>query len=111
MNPPLPSEDQQADAFLRTHLAMPPLPDDGFSQRVALVLPPRQPAFGHRRVALISAGTLLGGTIAAIKLFDSDAAGYGVPAPLADVGLFATFIAIALSLVLAFRPVARWLGD
>lgn len=71
LNPP-PPEDARLEAWLRTHGAAAPLPDDGFSARVLAALPPPAPAVApagllaarrraaHRRAWLCLVGAALG---------------------------------------------------
>jgi len=60
---PTPPDDTQLEAWLRTSTALPPLPDDGFMQRVLTALPPAQRA--TRRMWFCSGGAVVGIVIAA----------------------------------------------
>ncbi|MBI2518495.1 MAG: hypothetical protein HYV95_16570 [Opitutae bacterium] len=69
-----PPDDPALDAWLRANASLPPLPDDGFSQRVLTALPsaPRS----ARRLWLCAAGALAGTGVASFKLLQAG----GLPA-------------------------------
>ena len=61
-------DDAQLEAWYRTHLATPPLRDDGFSQRVLAALPtPIQRSTAQRRLFCLT-GALLGTVIAMVQM-------------------------------------------
>ena len=68
----LPPDEAQLDAWLRASTTQPPLPDDGFSQRVLSALPPPARPDSVRRLWFCVAGALIGGGVAALGAFGSD---------------------------------------
>ena len=67
----LPPDDAQLEAWLRTSTMQPPLPDDGFTQRVLTALPPPARRHSALRLWFCVAGALTGGGVAAFGVFGS----------------------------------------
>jgi len=67
----LPPDDVQLEAWLRASTTLPPLPDDGFSQRVLTALPPPAREDSVWRRWFCVAGALTGGGVAALGAFGS----------------------------------------
>ena len=63
----LPPDEAQLDAWLRASTTQPPLPDDGFSQRVLSALPPPARPDSVRRLWFCVAGALIGGGVAIVS--------------------------------------------
>lgn len=59
------SDDAAVETWLRTHSALPPLPDDGFTPRVLTALPPPASHTLTLRTRICLAGALAGAAMAA----------------------------------------------
>lgn len=81
LNSPAPAEDAQLDAWLRTHAALPPLPDDGFSRNVLAALPPPQKSRTMSRRLAIALGAVAGIGFAAWQFFAGTPVEFNLPAP------------------------------
>lgn len=112
-------DDAQLEAWLRPSAALPPLPDDGFTQRVLAVLPPPARRQSTHRMWFCAGGALVGIIVAALGALRSDRLSDSLPAledtimaALAQLSVPACGLALGitlLSLWFAFRDRLRLL--
>ena len=117
---PTPPDDARFDTWLRSHAALPPLSDAGFSQRVLTALPAPQRRTGvSPRLLTIGLGAVAGLGFAAIKFGTGTSVDFNLPAPeaaaaltqLADPKLNVALGVTVLSLAFVFwRDLRRRLG-
>ena len=117
---PTPPDDARFDTWLRSHAALPPLPDAGFSQRVLTALPAPQRRTGvSPRLLTIGLGAVAGLGFAAIKFGTGTSVDFNLPAPeaaaaltqLADPKLHVALGVTVISLAVVFwRDLRRRMG-
>lgn len=116
---PTPPDDAALEAWLRANSNLPPLPDNGFSNRVLVALPRPEPARSHRvgRSWLVLASVVIGSILALAGVLSSghavtDALFVSLNNPLAAPPALVALVVAAGSVWYAFRDrlrvVARW---
>lgn len=117
-----PPDDAQLETWLRTNATLPPLPDDGFSQRVLTALPaPVRRSRVSPRLLAIFVGAAAGTGVATFKFFTGTPIDFSLPplgpettdafAQLADPKLNVALGVTVVTLVFVFwRDVRRRVG-
>lgn len=108
LNPP-PADDAQLEAWLRTSAALPPLPDDGFTQDVIAALPPPAGRQSAQRMWFCLGGALVGIAIAAFGAMSPGNQPANLPALEENIQVaFAQLSVPAFGLALGITAVSLW---